>query len=101
LLTFNIIGWCWEPNHKLNFCFPDWWLIGNEVPSVGLKPGATGFVEANWKLVVERSGSLRQGLNPKSGLSCSKILAAHSLVHLLSTVFRILFLQPVSAKQSG
>jgi hypothetical protein len=24
---------CWEPNHKLNFCFsPDWWLFGSEVP---------------------------------------------------------------------
>jgi hypothetical protein len=33
LLPFKIIGWCWEPNHKLNFCFPpDWWLLGSEVP---------------------------------------------------------------------
>ena len=36
-VAFNIIGWCWEPNHKLNFCFPpDWWLLGSEVPGAGL-----------------------------------------------------------------
>jgi hypothetical protein len=27
-VAFNIISWCWEPKHKLNFCFPpDWWLL--------------------------------------------------------------------------
>jgi hypothetical protein len=34
-MAFNIIGWGWEPNHKLNFCFsPDWWLLarGRLVP---------------------------------------------------------------------
>jgi hypothetical protein len=30
--AFNIIGWFWDPNHKLNFCFPpDGWLLGNEM----------------------------------------------------------------------
>jgi hypothetical protein len=30
-MSFNIIGWCWEPNHKLNFYFPsDWWMSGCE-----------------------------------------------------------------------
>jgi hypothetical protein len=37
LLPFKIIGWCWEPNLNLNFCFPpDWWLLGSEVPGAGL-----------------------------------------------------------------
>ena len=32
IITFNIIGWYWEPNHKLNFCFlPVWWLLRSEV----------------------------------------------------------------------
>jgi hypothetical protein len=32
-MAFNIIGWCWELNYKLNFCFPfDWWLLESEVP---------------------------------------------------------------------
>jgi hypothetical protein len=53
ILTFNIIGWCCDPNHKLNFCFPpDWWLLGSEVWAGGadllgnnLETGANaGFV---------------------------------------------------------
>jgi hypothetical protein len=37
IVAFNIIGWCWEPNHKLNFCFPsDLWLLGSEVSGAGL-----------------------------------------------------------------
>jgi hypothetical protein len=28
IMAFNITGWCWEPNHKLNFCFSlDCWLL--------------------------------------------------------------------------
>ena len=28
-VAFSIIGWCWEPNCKLHFCFfPNWWLLG-------------------------------------------------------------------------
>jgi hypothetical protein len=28
-VAFNIIGWCWESYHKLNFCSPlHWWLSG-------------------------------------------------------------------------
>ena len=28
-VAFNIIGWCWESYHKLNFCFPlHWWSLG-------------------------------------------------------------------------
>ena len=37
IMAFNITGWCWEPNHKLNFCFPPvWWLLGSEVSGVSL-----------------------------------------------------------------
>jgi hypothetical protein len=36
-MAFNIIGWFWEPNHKLNFCFPpDLWLLGSEVSEAGV-----------------------------------------------------------------
>ena len=28
-VAFNIIGWCWESYHKLNFCSPlHWWSLG-------------------------------------------------------------------------
>ena len=48
LLSFNIIGWCLEPNHKLNFCFlPDWWLLGSEVPGAGLEPRGIDFLGSN------------------------------------------------------
>jgi hypothetical protein len=31
-MAFNIISCCWEPNHKLNFCFPpSWCLLGSKV----------------------------------------------------------------------
>jgi len=27
-VVFNIIGWCWESYHKLDFCCPlHWWLL--------------------------------------------------------------------------
>ena len=30
-VAFNIIGWCWESYHKLNFCSPlHWWSLGRE-----------------------------------------------------------------------
>jgi hypothetical protein len=32
IMSFNIIGWCWE----LNFCFSsDWWLLVSEVAVAG------------------------------------------------------------------
>jgi hypothetical protein len=53
IMAFNIIGWCWEPNHKLNFCFsPDWWLSGSS-------QGQTCNLEMQicwgiaWKLVLD------------------------------------------------
>ena len=30
MMAFNIIGWCWEPNHKLLFS-SDCSLLGSEV----------------------------------------------------------------------
>jgi hypothetical protein len=28
-VPFNIIGWCWESYHKINFCSPlHWWWLG-------------------------------------------------------------------------
>jgi hypothetical protein len=37
IMDFNIIGCLWEPNHKLNFCFPpDSWWLGSEVSGAGL-----------------------------------------------------------------
>jgi hypothetical protein len=28
-VAFNIIDWCWESYHILNFCFPlHWWSLG-------------------------------------------------------------------------
>jgi hypothetical protein len=46
IMAFNIIGWCWELNHKLNFCFPhnDWWLLGSEVARGGLLTWIFRFV---------------------------------------------------------
>jgi hypothetical protein len=30
-IAFNIIAWCWESYHKLNFCSPThWWSLGSE-----------------------------------------------------------------------
>ena len=30
-VAFNIIGWCWESHHKLNFCSPlNCWSLGKE-----------------------------------------------------------------------
>jgi len=32
-VAFNIIGWCWQSYHKLNFCFPlCWWSLGKGWP---------------------------------------------------------------------
>lgn len=37
-VVFSIIGWCWELNHKLNFCFsPHWWLLGRGAGLLGIK----------------------------------------------------------------
>jgi hypothetical protein len=49
-MAFNIFGWCWEPNHKLNFCFPpEWCLFGL------LLQGCRSVGEISWKLVKYRS----------------------------------------------
>jgi hypothetical protein len=54
-MAINIIGWSWEPNHNLNFCFPsDWWLLGRGglvtwgCTFVGKLVLGTGPVEGNW-----------------------------------------------------
>ena len=47
-MAFNIIGWWWEANHNLNFCFPpDWWLLRSEVPWTGLNPRGTDLLGNN------------------------------------------------------
>ena len=35
-VSFSIIGWCRESNHKLNFCFSlNWWLLGKGLDLLG------------------------------------------------------------------
>ena len=47
-MAFNIIGWWWEANRNLNFCFPpDWWLLRSEVPWTGLNPRGTDLLGNN------------------------------------------------------
>jgi len=42
------IGWCWESNHKLNFCFPlHWWLLGRG----GLVTWGCRFVGGNLEIL--------------------------------------------------
>ena len=58
-VSFNIIGWCWESHHKLNFCSPlHWWLLGKGwacnlgggAGLLGKKPGDLGLVDGvTWK----------------------------------------------------
>lgn len=53
IMDFNIIGWCWQPQHKLNFCFPpDWWLLRSEVPGTDLKPQGTDFMGSKLELLL-------------------------------------------------
>ena len=55
-MAFNIIGWCWEPNHKLNFCFPpDWGFLGSEVTGAACNLEVQACWGVTWKLVLESS----------------------------------------------
>lgn len=50
-MTFNMSVWCWEANHKLNFCLPpDGWFLGRgRLVALGYR-SAGGIT---WRLVLD------------------------------------------------
>ena len=66
IIVFIVSGWCREPQHKLNFCFPpDWWLFRSEVPGAGLLKRGTRklmLAQNSWEKSKGRTSLSRDAL---------------------------------------
>jgi hypothetical protein len=99
-VAFNIIGWCWESYHKLNFCSSlHWWSLGRgwacNLGGADLLGGnnlETGFVESvSWKcwscwLLWE----VGVGVGVGGGASWKLMLGTSLLVYLSLNLGRVL-----------